>query len=180
MATTTQRQSLKALQERLAGRLAEAKKSGPDASWLAVQARGSRYLLPLVHSGEIFPVPVIQPVPHTRPWFLGVSAVRGALVSVVDMAHLFGVHQGQSVPPLKLTPETKLVALNSALGLNAALLIDRLVGLRSAGMFVGAVPSAAHAMPVFSQLLTDAQGVEWQELNLQALLDWPDFLSVAA
>jgi twitching motility protein PilI len=180
MASTNQRQSLKALQERLATRLAEAKKSGPDASWLAVQARGKRYLLPLVHSGEIFPVPVIQPVPHTQPWFLGVSAVRGALVSVVDMALLFSSQGGEPPPPLKMTQETKLVALNTALGLNAALLIDRLVGLRSAGMFVGAVPSAADAFPVFSQLLTDAQGVEWQELNLQALLDWPNFLSVAA
>lgn len=180
MATTSQRQSLKALQERLAGRLAEAKKSGPDASWLAVQARGQRYLLPLVHSGEIFPVPAIQPVPYTQPWFLGVSAVRGALMSVVDMALLFHGKGTEKPVPLRLTQETKLVALNTALGLNAALLIDRLVGLRSATMFVGAVPSASGALPVFSQLLTDAEGIQWQELNLQALLDWPDFLSVAA
>ncbi len=180
MATSTQRQSLKALQERLAGRLAEAKKSGPDAAWLAVQARGQRYLLPLVHSGEIFAVPAIQPVPHTQPWFLGVSAVRGALMSVVDMALLFSA-QGHGLPaPLRITPETKLVALNAALGLNAALLIDRLVGLRSAGMFVSASSSVPGSFPVFSQLLTDADGLQWQELNLQALLDWPDFLSVTA
>ena len=56
MATST-RQSLKDLQERLAARLADAKKAGAEASWLAVEAGGERYLLPLVHAGEIFSWP---------------------------------------------------------------------------------------------------------------------------
>ena len=47
------RQSLRALQERLANRLAEAKASGADAAWLAVEARGGRYLLPLVQSVSV-------------------------------------------------------------------------------------------------------------------------------
>ena len=66
---TNQRQSLRALQERLAVRLADAKKSGAEAAWLAVEASGQRYLLPLVHSGEIFPLPVIQAVLIPRAGF---------------------------------------------------------------------------------------------------------------
>lgn len=176
---TNQRQSLRALQERLAVRLADAKKSGAEAAWLAVEASGQRYLLPLVHSGEIFPLPVIQAVPYTQGWFLGVAALRGGLMAVVDLAGLLSQGQARS-KALRTNAETKLIALNTALGLNAALLVDRLVGLRSASAFVGASPRAEGTLPVLSQQLTDVNGVQWQELSLQALVEWPDFLSVVA
>ncbi len=176
---SNQRQSLKALQERLASRLAEAREGGSDASWLAVEARGQRYLLPLVHAGEIFPVPFVQRVPYTLPWFLGVAALRGGLMGVVDLGGLLqgdllttGCPGGGS--------EAKLVALNQALGVNAALWVDKLVGLRGVNMFVSAVPRVASDLPVFAQRLTDTHGEQWQELNLQALAAWPAFLSVVA
>jgi len=177
MATST-RQSLKDLQERLATRLADAKKAGAEAAWLAVEAGGQNYLLPLVHAGEIFPLPVIQPVPHTRPWFAGVAALRGGLVGVVSLAGLLS--PALPVPSGVQRQESKLVALNSALGVNAALLVDRLVGLRQASMFVGVTPRQPEDMPVCAQRLTDARGEVWQELNLQALVEWPEFLSVVA
>lgn len=177
MATTT-RQSLKDLQERLANRLADAKKAGAEASWLAVEAGGQRYLLPLVHSGEIFPVPAIQPVPHTQAWFVGVAALRGGLVGVVSVAGLLSPSVSAAALPLR--QDSKLVALNSALGVNAALLVDRLVGLRHAAMFVGVIPRQSGDLPMCSQRLTDERGEVWQELNLQALVEWPQFLSVVA
>ena len=174
-----QRQSLRALQERLASRLAEAREGGADASWLAVEARGRRYLLPLVHAGEIFPVPFVQRVPYTQPWFLGVAALRGGLMGVVDLGGVL-----QTDVPAFLAPggasDAKLVALNQALGVNAALWVDKLVGLRGVNMFVSAVPRSAEDLPVLAQRLTDANGEQWQELNLQALAEWPAFLSVVA
>lgn len=175
---TKQRESLKILQERLASRLAEVKKSGAEASWLAVEVRGQRLLLPLVHAGEIFPLPVIQPVPHTGSWFLGVAALRGGLVGLVDLASLLSLGDGTST--VGLGPDAKLVALNSALGVNAALLVDRVVGLRGPSMFAGVSPKPANLPPMFAQLLTDVQGQQWQELNLLALVQWPEFLNVVA
>jgi twitching motility protein PilI len=172
------RQSLRALQERLATRLAEAKASGADAAWLAVEARGGRYLLPLVQSGEIFPVPFIQRVPYTQPWFMGVAALRGGLMGVVDVGALVGDRAAPQHPVVG--PESKLVALNTALGVNAALLVDRLVGLRGLSMFSGAAPRAADRLPVHAQVLLDARGEQWQELNLQALAEWPEFLNVVS
>lgn len=174
-----QRQSLKALQERLATRLAEAKEGGSDASWLAVEAHGRRYLLPLVHAGEIFPVPFVQRVPYTQPWFLGVAALRGGLMGVVDLGGLLQTQQ-DAAAPTGAGSDAKLVALNQSLGVNAALWVDRLVGLRGVGAFVGAESRAGDESPVFAQRLTDAQGLQWQELNLRALAEWPSFLSVAA
>ena len=46
-----QRQSLRALQERLAVRLADAKKSGAEAAWLAVEAGGNICVASLVFGG---------------------------------------------------------------------------------------------------------------------------------
>jgi twitching motility protein PilI len=179
MSNSQTRQSLKALQERLASRLAAAQASGADAAWLAIEAHGQRYLLPLVQSGEIFPVPFVQRVPYTQAWFLGVAALRGGLMGVVDLgAFLATDHQPVAAPVV--TGDAKLVALHPALGVNAALWVDRLVGLRGVGMFTGAEPRPEGVSPVLGQVLTDAKGDRWQELNLQALAEWPDFLSVLA
>ena len=178
MSNSQTRQSLKALQERLASRLAAAQVSGADAAWLAVEAHGQRFLLPLVQSGEIFPVPFVQRVPYTQSWFLGVAALRGGLMGVVDLGGMLAPDQPASA--LTGAGEAKLVALHPALGVNAALWVDRLVGLRGVGMFTGAEPRAEGALPVLGQVLTDARGERWQELNLQALAEWPNFLSVVA
>ncbi len=104
--------------------------------------------------------------------------MRGGLVGVVSVAGLLS--PGAPAPSGAQRLEAKLVALNSALGVNAALLVDRLVGLRHASMFVGVTPRQADDMPVCAQRLTDARGEVWQELNLQALVEWPEFLSVVA
>lgn len=177
MSASSTRQSLKVLQERLASRLATAQASGAEAAWLAVELHGRKALLPLVHSGEIFPVPVIQRVPHTRPWFMGVAALRGGLMGVVDLGALLM----PDVPPPAPTgaAEAKLVALHPALGVNAALWVDRLVGLRGASMFTAVEPSAGPEA-VWGQVLTDAKGERWHEINLQVVAEWPEFLSVAA
>ena len=170
------RQSLKDLQSRLAARLHDAKKTEAEASWLAVEAGDVRYLLPLVHAGEIYSLPVIQAVPHTRPWFVGVAALRGGLVGVVSLSGLLS----SSPVAASVRQEAKLVSLNSALGVNAAIWVDRLVGLRNASMFVGVTPRGDNDPILCSQKLTDTRGDVWQELNLQAMVDWPEFLSVSS
>lgn len=176
------RQSLRDLQERLAQRLSVAKTEAVTAAWLAVEAHGKRYLLPLVQSGEIFPWASVQRVPYTKPWFVGVASLRGGLHGVIDLAALVesaaptsSVAQGE-----RITSESRLVSLHTALGVNAVIWIDRLLGLRSAAMFsgFGAKPDGAPAY--FNRSLVDAQGLLWQELDLQVLVGEPEFLAIAA
>ncbi|MEG1454237.1 MAG: chemotaxis protein CheW, partial [Comamonas sp.] len=63
------REALRQLHARLAARLQAARSEGvAAASWLAVEAGGSRYLMPLAHAGEIFPWSGVLRVPYTRPW----------------------------------------------------------------------------------------------------------------
>ncbi len=177
------RQSLKELQERLAQRLTVAKTEAVTATWLAVEAEGKRYLLPLVQSGEIFPWSPIQRVPYTKPWYAGVASLRGGLHGVIDLARLVAPFEAPAAGPAqaeRVTSESRLVSLHAALGINAVIWIDRLLGLRNPSMFsaVGDVP--ANAPSYFTRSLVDLQGQSWQEIDLQALVVEPEFLAIAA
>lgn len=172
------RQSLKDLQERLAQRLTAAKTEATTATWLAVSAGGQPYLLPLVQSGEIFPWTSVQTVPYTRPWYVGVASLRGGLYGVVDLPGLLG--RAPATASDRVTSETRLVGLHAALGVNAVLWVDRLLGLRNPSMFRAIAPPVQGAPSCFARSLIDHHAQTWQELDLQALVSDPAFLVIAA
>ncbi len=177
----TKRQSLRELQERLAQRLTAAKTEAATTSWLAVEAGGQRFLVPLVQSGEIFPWPAVQPVPYTKPWYVGVASLRGGLLGVVDLARFLGVAMTASTSRNeRITSESRLLSLHHAFGINAVLWIDRLLGLRNPSMFTSVASRAEDAPACFHRVLTDTQGQSWQELNLQAMAVQPEFLAITA
>lgn len=172
------REALRELQVRLASRLQAAKTEGLSvSSWLAVESAGQSYLLPLGHAGEIFPWSVVQPVPYTQKWFMGVANLRGALAGVIDLAAFLGAPSARTEQALT---ETRLLALNAALEINVALLVDRLAGLRGTEAFVASEPPADGAPAFLGSTYLDASGARWQELNLQALSQDPAFLSISA
>lgn len=176
------RQSLKELQERLAQRLTAAKTEAVTATWLAVEAGDRRYLLPLVQSGEIFPWSALQRVPYTKPWYAGVASLRGGLHGVIDLARLVG-SAASALPSQtseRVTSESRLVSLHTALGFNAVIWIDRLLGLRNPSMFTALGANPEGAPSYFIRSLVDAQGQSWQELDLQMLVAEPEFLAIAA
>jgi twitching motility protein PilI len=173
------REALRELQARLASRLQAARTEGVQASWLAVESGGRKFLFPLAQSGEIFPFASAQPVPYTQSWFLGVANLRGGLYGVVDLASY--VH-GQA--PVQRSDagraESRLVALNAALEINCALLIDKLSGLRNRDAFPSSSAPPDGAPEYFGTGYTDAGGAYWQEINLHALSQQPQFLSIGA
>ena len=172
------REALKDLQTRLAARLQAAKVEDMTvASWLAVESGERHFLLPLAQSGEISAWAGVQPIPYTQPWFLGVANLRGTLTGVVDLA---GLLAGLSPRAEQALFEASLLTLNSALEVNAALLVDRLVGLRGAQAFIASEPPGGEAAAYWGNTYIDEQGTRWQELNLQALSQHPAFLSIGA
>jgi len=120
------KEALRELQSRLAERLQAARTQDRGRSWLAVECSSRGFLFPLKEAGEIFAMAPVVPVPHSHSWFLGVANLRGHLHGVVDLAGFLGV---KAVEPLR--EQSRLVAFNSGLDLNCALLVDRLSGLRS-------------------------------------------------
>jgi twitching motility protein PilI len=170
------REALRELQTRLAERMQAARREQRGQSWLAVECRGHGLLLPLEQAGEIFPPSAVMPVPHTQPWFIGVANLRGGLHGVVDLARFLGL-AGPSEPGRE---QARLVALGGGLGLNCALLVDRLAGLRSSEQ-LKAAPDDGTARPAFAGgcWLDDGQR-SWQALDLARLARDEHFLSIVA
>ena len=173
------RQALRDLQTRLADKLQIARTQGVAASWLALEAGGQKYLFPLSQSGEIFPWVTTQPVPYTQQWFSGVANLRGGLFGVVDLASFVS---GQPPPPKSdlARADSRLVALNAALEINCALLIDKLSGLRNQEAFVDFCARNPDAPDFFGNTYVDIQGASWQEINLQLLAQQAHFLTIGA
>jgi twitching motility protein PilI len=175
------KEALRALQQRLAERLQTVRDQAPSRNWLAVEIAGHGFLMPLEQAGEIFPLAPAQHVPHSQPWFLGVANLRGQLHGVVDAAMFLGLSDraGRSLSDVAARDAGRLVALNTALQLNVALLIDRLLGLRNASMLKPAAREAFAGKPHFiGQAMVDEQGRVWYELDLAALSADEAFLKI--
>jgi hypothetical protein len=53
---------------------------------LVVELRGAAFAIPATLVREVAPAAPVTPLPGTEPWVLGLSAVRGALLPVGDLA----------------------------------------------------------------------------------------------
>ena len=170
------KEALRELQHRLAQRMQAVRAEQPGQSWLAVDCAGQGLLFPLQHAGEIFETNALMPVPHTRPWVAGVANLRGGLHTVVDFAGFLGVR-----PPLAgRTPEKLLmVGFNVDLGLNCALLVDRLEGLRHAADLTRDDESAQDKPSFAAGRWLDTKGRAWQEIALNELAKHEMFLGIA-
>lgn len=183
------REALRDLQSRLAERLSQARRESRASSWLALECAGQGLLVPLASAGEIFPIGALLPVPHTRPWFIGVANLRGGLHGVVDLAAFLGLRapfapaaqdSGAAAAPEPLREQARLLALNPAIGAQCALLVDQLAGLRSEEQ-LRREPGDGATRPGFAGALwRDAGGRIWQEIDLSALARHEQFLGIAA
>jgi twitching motility protein PilI len=168
------REALRQLQARLAERLQQVRGEMRPASWLAVECRRFGLLFPLASAGEIFSVGELEPVPHTQRWYAGVANLRGGLHSVIDIAVFLGLAERRERRDAAL-----VVAINPALGAHAAVLVDRLAGLRHADQ-MSPIGEDSGARPAFAGArLKDEQGRVWQEIDLAALARNEQFLSIA-
>jgi twitching motility protein PilI len=173
------KEALRELQTRLAGRLQLAREEVASAAWLAVRVGQTNALLPLTQSGEIFGLPTLAKVPYARPWLLGVVNLRGGLYSAVDLASFLS-GQVSPVRSEQAWAQVRLVTFNPELELNCALMVDALLGLRRADAFVSSHSAPAGSPDYLGQVCVDAQGLEWQEINLQFLAQSQVFLDVGA
>lgn len=174
------KEALRELQSRLAERMQQARaQTDTVQSWLAVEVRGFGVLLPLEQAGEIHAWSQATHVPHTQPWFVGVTNLRGGLFGVVDLGEYLGLPIVKDAVP---RDQARLVALNPSFGVNGALQVDRLAGLKRADQLKHeAPPQDNRTRPSFAgDRWSDADGRTWQEIRLVELAQDEQFLSVAA
>lgn len=170
------KEALRALQSRLAERLQAAQTEPRSAGWLAVEAAGHRFLLPLAEAGEIFQPAGLLPVPHTQRWFVGVANLRGTLAGVVDLAGFLAL-RGDLAPSLR--EQGHLVAFNPTLDINVALRVDRLAGLRNQEQLVADPVDLGVERPAFAgAIYRDSEGQPWQQISLMALARDEHFLRI--
>jgi twitching motility protein PilI len=174
------RQALRDLQSRLAERLQSVQGAEATAAWLAVECDRLGMLFPLSAAGEIFAVPTLVPVPHTRPWFVGVANLRGRLHGVADLAAFLGLRPAPRAGDVS-REQARVLALNPSLGSHCALLVDRLAGLRNASQLRAEPAPTGDERPAFApQTWRDDDGRRWIEIDLAALAAHPQFLAIAA
>jgi twitching motility protein PilI len=124
---------------------------------------------------EFLPVPVFTPVPGTKPWILGLSNVRGDLLTVIDLSwFLNGVRTSVSM-------RTRLLA-TSLRGRPVGLLVDEVFGHRQFVKNEGKKSHLPKGTPIrdyVHQQYRSGKDV-WQELDLETLFSTAEFLNGAA
>lgn len=143
-----------------------------QASQLAVMVGQTRWLLNLHEAGEIVSVGSITKVPLTKDWFLGMTNVRGNLVSVVDLACFCGM------PPTTVDKDCRIIAFSPALSFNSGLLVSRILGLRNTADMQLEPAAETDAAPWAAQRHVDRESQVWTELNLSLIVQDPEFLHV--
>jgi twitching motility protein PilI len=163
---------LHSFQQELVARLAAKTASEVESSRLGLACAGRHWLIRLGDAGEVLPVPQIVSVPLTKPWFLGVSNIRGNLHGVVEFAGFLG-HAAATIGAA-----SRLVLFGPrAADLRAGILVPQVLGLRNLAALAPA-EAAPDARDWFGLRWVDADGVPWQEIDLVRLAQDPDFLQV--
>ena len=165
------RNRLRDFQEALAQRLRLASELPQRQSRLAVQVGERGYLLNLDDVSEVAPVGAVTPVPLTRPWFIGVTNVRGTLYAVSDFAIWMGMHFTSDIGA------RRLILLGQRLGkVRAGLIVTRVVGLR---LLDEMKPGDAPLRRIWERSSwLDRDGVGWIEVDLEQLALDAEFLQV--
>lgn len=168
----SRRMSLREFQENLAHRLAEAH-TGERRGLLGIQAGNENWLVKLSEAGEILFPPPLATVPLTRNWYRGLANVRGTLYGVIDFS---GLHEGAPIVP---SGHARLLLVGAKLGVHSALLISRVLGLRSEEDFE-ADHGPPDKRPWVGQQLRDMQDRPWLKLDIPQLLTNSAFLDAGA
>lgn len=160
---------LREFQSQLVERM-QAARTGADThvNQLGLLIGSQRWLLPLQQAGEIVSVGTITPVPLTQDWFLGVTNIRGNLVTVVDYARFCGES------PSVVDKDSRIIAFAPALSFNAGLLVSRVLGLRNMAQMQEHAGEGAQQPPGH----IDQDGHIWRQLDLAAAAVDPRFLQI--
>lgn len=164
--------NLREFQEAILQRLKEVATQGAGASSsrLGVTVGSKKMLINLNDVREVIPVPPVQSVPLTQPWFLGVANIRGNLYNITDLAQFMGM------PPTAKSTNTRILLLNSETTTQAALVISSLVGLRNIDTMQAKTANGNEEVFFNKQAYEDAENNEWLEVDIDALVKDKNFI----
>ncbi|MCU0933833.1 MAG: chemotaxis protein CheW [Thiobacillaceae bacterium] len=163
------KESLREFQTRLADKLKAAEATEGASSKLGFTAGGRHWLVDLDQVNEVVTLAALTEAPWAKPWFAGVTSVRGTLYGCVDLAAYLGL--AEPLPP----GEARLLLVHPRFGLNVALRVERALGLRGVADLVPE-PAAVDAAPWQQARWHDREGQLWTEISVERLLRAPEIL----
>lgn len=163
------RENLRDFQARLAEKLKAAEAASGANSKLGFLAGGRHWLVSLDQVNEVVTVPQLAVAPWARPWFVGVASVRGVIYGCVDLAAFAGVAE-----PLP-RGESRLLLAHPRFGVNAALRVERALGLRAQQTLAREPDDTGSPAWVLGRW-RDPEGEVWTEISVEDLVRTPAFL----
>lgn len=179
-AAVGRRARLRDFQSQLMERM-QAAKAGAHvrANQLGVQIGRFRYLIDLREAGEIVSSGNLTKVPLTKPWYLGLSNVRGSLTSVID----YSLFEGNEAT--FLDSSCRVLAFSNSLSFNSGLLVSKVLGLRNADEMDlideqenDESASNHRKKPWILNRFLDADGQIWSQISLSLLVQDQEFLHI--
>lgn len=169
------RLNLHAYQQEILARLKESTEGGgaKAVSKLGISINGLNWLVALDDVSEVLPLPEITRVPQTQSWFMGMANVRGNLYALSDLAAYLGY------PATRIGSDSRILLVHPKFDVNAGLLVDRLIGLRSTDDMDKQDDVGEQAAWYVNQY-KDANNETWHEMDISKLLIQNEFMQIAA
>ncbi len=127
----------------------------------------ARYAVPINQVVEVGEAQRITPVPNVPDWVMGVTNLRGDIISVVDCGAFLDLHD-------KITPEMSCMCVvrNKKLNLTTSLMVDRIEGMLNLTEDLIVLPQASlgDRLIPYLQGVYDHEGHLLNVLNLEGLL----------
>ncbi len=115
----------------------------------------------------------ITPVPWAQPWFMGLISLLGQIYACTDLAYFMGEERGGE------QHDGELIILSPRFRINAALFVERVVGLRDISALTFLPPHKGDAEWIRARWRS-ADGQEWREISITQLVSSPRFLQAGA
>jgi len=138
-------------------------------SYLGVLIGKKNVLVNLLDISETLVVSDIYPVPLVKPWFLGVSNVRGVLYAINDIGQLLDKQTTE------ISSDTRMLLINNRIASNVGILANKLIGLRQLGMFKAKEGITEDSLCFKSDIYKDDQNNDWYVLDCEKLMNSKDF-----
>ncbi len=133
-------------------------------SYLGVQIGGNNVLVNLLDISETLVVTEIQPVPLVKPWFLGMSNVRGILYAINDLGQMLNNQLTE------ISSDTRILLINNSISSNVGVLVDRLVGLRQMDAFTIREDEVQESICFAPEIYEDSENRVWRILDCEKLV----------
>jgi purine-binding chemotaxis protein CheW len=143
------------------------KSHASQSKFIIFSLGGSKYAVPIQQVLEVGEPQRITPVPNVPDWVLGVTNLRGDIISVVDCGAFLNLHEKAS-----LTLSSMCVVRNKRQDMVTSLMVDNIEGMLNLEEQFIAQPEAAgnNQMLVFLQGIYEHGEQLLNVLNLEGLL----------